>query len=84
MAKLINLIPKQNIVVKEALDDMDVSLPAQVDRFLEKTVNIVRGYNLSRKKEQLIIAKIIDALGMDKSQLVQAIQKIKKNDILKK
>lgn len=84
MAKLINLIPKQNVTIKETIDDMDVSLPAQVDRFLEKTVNIVRGYNLSKKKEQLIIAKIIDALGMDKSQLVQAIQKIKKNDILKK
>ena len=84
MAKLVNLIPKQNVVVKESIDDMDATLPAQVDRFLNRTVDIVRGYNLPKKKEQLIIAKIIDALGMDKSQLMQAIQKIKKNDILKK
>jgi hypothetical protein len=84
MAKLINLIPKGNILINESIDDMDATLPAQVERFLDRTVNIVRGYNLPKKKEQLIIAKIIDALGMDKSQLMQAIQKIKKNDILKK
>lgn len=84
MAKLINLIPKKNLIVKESLDDMDATLPAQVDRFLDKTISMVKGYNLSKKKEQLIIAKIIDALGMDKQQLMQAIQKIRKNDILKK
>jgi hypothetical protein len=87
MAKLVSLLPVntyESKVQKESIDDMDVSLPAQVERFLDKTVNIVKGYNLPKKKEQLIIAKIIDALGMDKSQLMQAIQRIKKNDILKK
>ena len=84
MAKLINLIPKNNITVKESLDDMDVTLPPQVDRFLEKLVSQIRGYSLPKRKEQLVIAKIIDALGLDKQQLMQAIQKIKKNDILKK
>jgi hypothetical protein len=84
MAKLVNLIPKGNVAVKETIDDMDATLPAQVERFLDRTINIVKGYNLPKKKEQLIIAKIIDALGMDNSQLMQAIQKIKKNDILKK
>jgi hypothetical protein len=84
MAKLINLIPKNNITVKESLDDMDVTLPPQVDRFLEKLVSQIKGYSLPKRKEQLVIAKIIDALGLDKQQLMQAIQKIKKNDILKK
>jgi hypothetical protein len=84
MAKLINLIPKQNVVVKESIDDMDATLPAQVERFLDRAVGVIKGYNLSKKKEQLIIAKIIDALNLDKSQLMQAFQKIKKNDILKK
>jgi hypothetical protein len=84
MAKLINLIPKKNIVVKESLDDMDVTLPPQVDRFLQKLVSQIKGYSLPKRKEQLVIAKIIDALGLDKQQLMQAIQKIKKNDILKK
>jgi hypothetical protein len=84
MAKLISLIPKRNIVVKESIDDMDANLPAQVDRFLERLITQIKGYNLTKKKEQLVIAKVIDALGMDKSQLMQAITKIKKNDILKK
>jgi hypothetical protein len=87
MAKLINLIPGKEVkknVVKEALDDMDANLPAQVDRFLDRAITAIKGYSLSKKKEQLVIAKIIDALGMDKAQLMQAIQKIKKNDILKK
>jgi hypothetical protein len=84
MAKLINLIPGRQINVKESIDDMDANLPAQVDRFLERLITQIKGYNLTKKKEQLVIAKVIDALGMDKSQLMQAITKIKKNDILKK
>jgi hypothetical protein len=92
MAKLINLIPNNYTSVKvvskaemnEDLEDMDVALPSQVQRFLDRTISIVKGYNLPKKKEQLIIAKIIDALGMDRQQLMQAITKIKKNDILKK
>jgi hypothetical protein len=63
---------------------MDVTLPPQVDRFLQKLVSQIKGYSLPKRKEQLVIAKIIDALGLDKQQLMQAIQKIKKNDILKK
>ena len=83
MAKLINLIPKGNVSIKESLDDMDVTLPSQVEKFLDRLVNQIKGYNLPKKKEQLVIAKVIDALGMDKQQLMQAIQKIKKNDIIK-
>jgi len=68
----------------ESLEDMDVSLPAQVNKFLDRTINVVKSYNLPRKKEQLIIAKIVDALGVDKSQLGQAISKIKKYGIVQK
>ena len=83
MAKLVNLIPGRELK-KESIEDMDANLPAQVDRFLERLITQIKGYNLTKKKEQLVIAKVIDALGMDKSQLMQAITKIKKNDILKK
>ena len=68
----------------ESLEDMDVSLPAQVNKFLDRTINVVKSYNLPRKKEQLIIAKIVDALGVDKSQLAQAVSKIKKYGIVQK
>ena len=81
--KLVNLIPGKEFK-NEAIADMDANLPTQMERFLDRTINIIKSYNLPRKKEQLVIAKIIDALGMDKQQLMQAITKIKKNDILKK
>jgi len=94
MAKLTQFIPigmgslkKENItnrIQKEELEDMDVSLPPQVDRFLGKLVDQIKGYSLPKKKEQLIVAKIIDALGMDRQQLMMAIAKIKKSGVLKK
>ena len=76
--KLVNLIPGKELK-SEAIEDMDTNLPAQMQKFLDRTINIIKSYNLSRKKEQLVIAKIIDSLGMDKQQLMQAISKIKKN-----
>jgi hypothetical protein len=69
---------------KEALEDFDANLPVQVERFLDKAINAIKGYKLNRKKEQLIVAKIINALGMDKQDLMLTIQKIKKKDILQK
>jgi hypothetical protein len=84
MAKLINLVPKKNIVVKESIDDLDTTLPQAVNRYLEKMVSQIKGMNLNRKKEILVLAKVIDAMGMDKNELMRYIQKIKKNDILNK
>jgi hypothetical protein len=83
MAKLVNLIPGRE-VVKEELDDMDISLPASIERFLDRAIRALKGYNLNRKKEQYVIAKLIDALGMTPSELMMAVQKLKKNKIVKK
>ena len=81
MAKLVNLIPGRQIV-KEELDDMDISLPNQVERFLDRAVRALKGYNLNKRKEQYVIAKLIDALGMTPTELMQAVQKLKKNKIV--
>jgi hypothetical protein len=81
MAKLINLVPGREIV-KEELDDMDVSLPATAERFLDRAIKALKGYNLNKRKEQYVIAKLIDALGMTPSELTQAVQKLKKNKIV--
>jgi hypothetical protein len=83
MAKLINLIPGKQIQ-KEELDDMEANLPAQVERFLDRAVKVIRASNLSRRKEQFVIAKMIDALDMNPSELQQAVQKVKKNKIVKR
>jgi hypothetical protein len=83
MAKLINLVPGREIQ-KEALDDMDTALPSQMERFLDRAIKVIKNYNLSRKKEQFVIAKLIDALGMNPSELQQAVQKLKRNKIVRK
>ena len=83
MAKLVNLIPGRE-VVKEELENFDTSLPTNVKRFLDKVVSQLKSYNLNRKKEVLVLATIIDALGMDKMELMRYVQKIKKSDILNK
>jgi hypothetical protein len=92
MAKLINLIPsnyteikvlsKQEI--KEDLEDMDVSIPSKVERFLDRALQVIKSYNLPRRKEQLVIAKLVDALGMSPQDLQQAVTKLKKYKIVKK
>ena len=87
MAKLVNLIPGKEInpkVIKEDLEDMDVAIPAQVERFLDRALNVIKSYNLPRKKEQLVIAKLIDALGMTPQDLSQAVSKLKKYKIVKR
>ena len=83
MAKLINLIPGKEIQ-KENLDDMDTSLPGKVERFLDRALQVIKSYNLSRRKEQYVIAKLIDALGMTPSDLQQAVSKLKRNKIVKR
>jgi hypothetical protein len=83
MAKLINLIPGRKIQ-KEDLEDMDVAIPANIERFLDRAVKAIKSYNLSRKKEQYVIAKLIDSLDMTPSDLQQAVSKLKKYKIVKK
>lgn len=85
--KLVDLVPGKPVnekVVKETLDDLDTTLPQSVDRYLEKMVSQIKGMNLNRKKEILVLAKVIDAMGIDKQEMMRYIQNIKKNDILKK
>jgi hypothetical protein len=85
--KLVDLVPGKSIndkVVKESLEDLDTTLPQAVDRYLEKMVSQIKGMNLNRKKEMLVLAKVIDSMGIDKQDLMRYIQNIKKNDILKK
>lgn len=88
--KLISLIQQSKLkenkpeLKEEGLEDLDTTLPVQINRFLDKVVNAIKGYKLNRKKEQLIVAKIVDALGMDKQELMLAIQKIKKKGIVQK
>jgi len=85
MAKLINLIPGNNKPVqKEALADMEVALPSKVEKFLERLITTIKSYNLPKKKEQAVIARVMDAMGITTSELNQTVAKLKKYDVVRK
>ena len=85
MAKLVNLLPKNSKPkLKESLEDMEVALPAKVERFLERLVTTIKSYNLPKKKEQAVIARVMDSMGITTSELSQAVQKLKKYDVVKR
>ena len=87
VCKLVNLIPGREInsEKKEPETDfgkLDVSLPGQIERFLDRAVRVIKGYNLPKNKEVLVIAKILDALDVDKSQISTMISRIKSAGVL--
>ena len=57
---------------------LDVKLPAQAQRFLDKAVNAIKGAKLNRRKQIAALAKIIDGLGLDRKELARYITKIKR------
>ena len=89
MIKMSELIKQQNqeirketgMVKEEKINEVDFSkikLPSQVDRFLTKFVDSMKGANLNRMKRSAILFKVIDAAGMTPQQLVADIGKIKR------
>ena len=54
-----------------------IKLPSQVNRFLNKFVDSMKGANLNRMKRAAILYKVIDAAGMTPQQLMADINKIK-------
>jgi hypothetical protein len=71
-----------NCVKKEGkINEVDfdkIKLPSQVNRFLNKFVDSMKGANLNRIKRSAILYKVINASGMNVQQLMADIQKIKK------
>ena len=76
----------REVIEEEKINEVDFSkikLPSQVNRFLDKFVDSMKGANLNRMKRAAILYKVIDAAGMTPQQLMADIQKIKtamKND----
>ena len=71
----------REVIEEESINEVDFSkikLPSQVDRFLNKFVDAMKGANLNRMKRAAILYKVIDASGMTPQQLMADIQKIKK------
>ena len=75
------MIKLKELLKEGKLNEVDFSkikLPGQVDRFLNKFVDSMKGANLNRIKRSAILYKVINASGMSIQQLMADIQKIKK------
>ena len=76
----------REVLEEETINEVNfdkIKLPSQVNRFLGKFVDSMKGANLNRMKRAAILYKVIDAAGMTPQQLMADIQKIKtamKND----
>ena len=55
-----------------------VSIPTGVNRFLVKFVQAMKDSNMSRIKRAAVLYKVIEASGLSVSQLMQDINKIKR------
>ena len=71
----------REVIEEEKINEVDFSkikLPSQVNRFLNKFVDAMKGANLNRMKRAAILYKVIDASGISVQQLTADITKIKK------
>ena len=88
MINMKDLIKQQNqevrketgMIKEDTINEINfdkIKLPSQVNRFLNKFVDSMKGANLNRMKRAAILYKVIDASGMTPQQLMADINKIK-------
>jgi hypothetical protein len=66
----------------ESLNELDldaVRLPSQIERWSSKLIDQIKRVNLTRVKQYAIVARIVEALGLNVSKLSQVMQIIKKD-----
>ncbi len=59
-------------------DFEDTKIPATVERFIKKFIDALKGAKLNRIKQIAILGRVVDALGLEPSDLTRYTQKIKK------
>ena len=88
MINMKDLIKQQNqevrketgMIKEDTINEINfdkIKLPSQVNRFLNKFVDSMKGANLNRMRRATILYKVIDAAGMTPQQLMADINKIK-------
>ena len=66
----------------KSLNELDldsVRLPSNIERFNRKLIDQIKRVNLTRVKQYAIVARIVEALGLNVSKLSQVMQIIKKD-----
>ena len=56
----------------------DTKIPTTVERFIKKFIDALKGAKLNRIKQVAILGRVVDALGLEPSDLTRYTQKIKK------
>ena len=56
----------------------EVKLPAVVKRYAEKFTDAIKSSGLNRKKQVAVLGLVVDALGIDKGELMRFTQRIKR------
>ena len=68
-------------MVKEEIASLkkeDVTLPANIKRFMNKLTSALKDKGLNRKRQTAILGGVIDSLGIDPSQLMRMVRMSKK------
>ena len=70
-------------IVKEEVKTFneDVTLPANIKRFMDKLVDALKGKGLNRKRQIAILGGVINSLGIEPGQLMRMVKIAKKSEL---
>ena len=66
----------------QSLNEMDldkIKLPSNIERFSDRLIKQIQRVNLTRPRKYAIVARIIDALGIEVNRLTQVMNVIKRD-----
>ena len=72
-------IIKEEIQSLNELDLDSVRLPSNVERFTNKLIAQIKRVNLTKPRQYAIVARIIDALGIEVNRLTRVMQVVRKD-----
>ena len=59
-------------------DEFDQPVPAQIERYLKKFLNAVKGARLNRRRVTAILGRVVKQLNIEPSELMRYVRKVKK------
>ena len=69
---------KEEVAAIRKLNEADVTLPAEVKRFMGKFVGALKSSGLNRKRQLAVLGGVINAMNLEPSKLMMMIKKIKR------
>jgi len=72
-------------IIREEIESLNefnldaVRLPSQVNRFINRLIDQIKRVNLTRPRQYAIVARIVDALGIEVNRLTQVMNIVKRD-----